>query len=180
MAEARWRAESWVLWFLASWSFFSPYLTSCIIQYRSLVIKNWLSSPVVCLDLRPWYYVRPTTHISSALVFVALMAWRTWKEMENASQALMPEEIEKNSSYNPMPSKWSKRISWSSWPRHCACRITKHFFSPGSKPDIYIYYQPGNYCHHYCYSNRRYEKLEFNSSYLYAYSNSIKQTRQLV
>lgn len=25
------------------------------------------------------------------------MAWRTWKEMENASQALMPEEIEKDS-----------------------------------------------------------------------------------
>ena len=38
-SEAKWKAESWVPLFFASWFFFSPCLTSYIIQYPSLVIR---------------------------------------------------------------------------------------------------------------------------------------------
>ncbi len=38
-AEAKWGVESWVPLFFQSWFFFSPCLTSYIIQYPSLVIR---------------------------------------------------------------------------------------------------------------------------------------------
>ena len=90
-AKARWRAESWVLPFFAFWSFISPCLTSCIIQYASLVMMNWLPSSIqfqlptqITTPDKPWRSIS-----------VILQSWLRqakvcplWRQSQNSKRSL--------------------------------------------------------------------------------------------